>query len=95
MVKEVGRFNIDFAGSAYDGKIPYEMVIISEFDGNKEIGRKCFYFRVNTACDNTYKIPHFTTEEEVERFYKRKNNARFSVYSDRYDYGIAMVTKYK
>lgn len=81
MVKEVGRFNVDFAGSAYDGKIPYEMVIISEFDGNKEIGRKCFYFRCNNRNENCYIIPLMDTEAEVEKWFKHRNNARFSVYT--------------
>ncbi len=62
MVKEIGRFNVDYAGLIYDGRIPYNMIIISEFDdADKFLGNKTFYFYGE--------VPDFETEEEVEEVY--------------------------
>lgn len=62
MVKEIGRFNVDYAGLIYDGRIPYNMIIISEFDdADKFLGKKTFYFYGE--------VLDFETEEEVEEVY--------------------------
>lgn len=41
----IGAYNVDYAGEIYDGPKKYNMVIISQFNGNDEICRKVFYFR--------------------------------------------------
>ena len=94
MVKYVGRFNVDYAGAIYDGKTPYEMVIISEVEGNKELARKTFYFRKNDNKEKTYTIPTMETEEEVERWFRCRQYAKFCVFSKSNTYGVKAVKKY-
>ena len=80
MVYMIGKYNVDFAGLIYNGNIPYDMVIISEFDGNTELKRKTFYFRANMEREYTYAKPLFRTEADIERYFKSRNNARFCVF---------------
>lgn len=40
-MKHVGKYNVDFAGETYDEGVPYDTVIIEEFDRyNKPTGIK-------------------------------------------------------
>lgn len=68
MVKEIGKYNIDFARLSYDGKIPYEMVIIEEFNGNEPVkgSKKTLYFRQNIGTERKYIMPEFKNEAAVE-----------------------------
>jgi len=62
--KIIGKYNVDYCGAAYDGKIKYEMVIISEFDSNdREINRSIYYF----LCGKGLTTPEFKTEADVEK----------------------------
>lgn len=82
-IKEVGKYNIDFEGRSYDGNIPYEMVIIEEFNGNTPVkgSRKTLYFRQNTKIEDTYIIPKFNTEEEIKKWLQYRNNAKIQIYN--------------
>lgn len=80
-VKEIGRYNVDYAGSIYKGKIPYQMVIISEFDGDKELSRKRLYFRDNIGVDRFYIMPLLGTEEQIEEILQYPNNSKIRVYN--------------
>lgn len=79
--KEIGKYNVDYAGLSYDGKSPYQMVIISIFEGDKEVARKVLYFRDNIGIDRTYIVPQMKTEKQVEDILHYPNNARISVYN--------------
>ena len=72
MIKYIGSYNIDNEGEAWDGNTRYTMVIFSRFDENeKEIERKCLYFRCN--------VPDFKTDEQITEFLKsKKNNQRIN-----------------
>lgn len=81
-VKEVGKYNVDYEGLSYDGKIPYEMVIIEEFDGNTPVegSRKTLYFRT----DEKYIVPQLNTESKIEVWMKKyKNNSKIQVHKDK------------
>lgn len=82
-IKEVGKYNVDFEGLSYDRKIPYEMVIIEEFSGDIPVegSRKTLYFRQNNSKENTYIIPAFNTEEEIEKWLQYKNNTKIQIYN--------------
>lgn len=82
-VKEVGKYNIDFVGLSYDGNIPYEMIIIEEFNGNVPVvgSRKILYFRQNLDFKMKYIIPDFKDETEVEMWLQYRNNAKIQIYS--------------
>lgn len=44
-MKHVGKYNVDFAGETYDEGVPYDTVIIEEFDRyNKPTGIKNVLF---------------------------------------------------
>lgn len=61
-IKEIGRFNVVYAGLIYDGEIPYNMIIIEEFDDMDQVlGKKTYYFIGD--------LPEFEFEEEVEEVY--------------------------
>ena len=69
--KIIGKYNVDSCGAAYDGKIKYQMVIISEFDSNdKEINRSTYYF----LCGKDLITPEFKTEADVEKITKYYRN---------------------
>ena len=72
MTKYIGSYNIDNCGKAWDCNTCYTMVIFSRFDENeKEIERKCLYFRCN--------VPDFKTDEQITEFLKgKKNNQRIN-----------------
>lgn len=72
MIKYIGSYNIDNEGEVWSGNTRYTMVIFSRFDENeKEIERKCLYFRCN--------VPDFKTEEQITEFLKgKKNNQRIN-----------------
>lgn len=81
MVYEVGKYNVSFEGIIYDGKTPYELVIIQEFDGNAPIhgGKKVLYIRNGIYDGSEYIIPKFETEHDVERLLTYPNNARIAI----------------
>lgn len=84
MIKEVGKYNIDFEGLSYDGKIPYEMVIIEEFNGNTPVedSRKILYFsRKNIGNERKYIMPCFRNEEEVEMWLQYRNYAKIQIFN--------------
>ena len=76
--KIVGKYNVDYCGAVYDGKIKYEMVIISEFDSNdREISRSIYYF----LCGEDLITPEFQTEADVEKITKYyQNNAKIKAW---------------
>lgn len=83
-IKEVGKYNVDSAGLVYYGKIPYEMVIIEEFNSDDiPTGRrKILYFRN----DKEYKIPGFSTEKEIDKWFLRKNYSKIAISGTENDY---------
>ena len=69
--KIIGKYNVDYCGNVWDGKIKYNMVIISEFDSNdKEISRSIYYF----LCGKGLTTPEFKTEADVEKITKYYRN---------------------
>lgn len=79
MIKEIGKYNVDFEGISYDGKIPYEMVIIEEFAEGKPVkgSKKTLYFRG----EKNYIMPVFSTEEAVEMYLQYANNTKLQIFS--------------
>lgn len=80
-MKEIGKYNVDYEGLSYDGKIPYQMVIIAEFDGDKELSRKRFYFRDNIGLNRFYIMPPLGTEEQIEDILQYPDNSKIRVYN--------------
>lgn len=77
MVKQVGNFNVDFAGEIWDGDVKYQMVLFQEFRGDDPVGdRKCLYFRDEKG----YEVPRLNTPDEVlDYFVSYKNNEKLSI----------------
>lgn len=74
--KEVGKYNVDYKGDIWDGKIKYEMVGIQEFNGDIPVGNeKILYFLLEKDCI----IPDLETEEEVERLLVYENYTKLIV----------------
>lgn len=69
-LKVVGKYNVDYAGFTYDGRFSYQMVIVSKFEGAREVSRKTLYFR-DGMC-----MPPLTTEEQIEKILQYPNNAK-------------------
>lgn len=68
-MEQIGRFNVDRAGDAYDKGVRFKMVIISEFDKNdKEIVRKTFYCLGDTS--------PLQTEAQVAQLMHHPNNSK-------------------
>lgn len=82
-VKEIGKYNVDFEGLSYDKNIPYEMVIIEEFNGDIPIqgSKKVLYFRQNSLGERKYLMPEFTDEKSVEVWLKYHNYAKIQIYN--------------
>ena len=80
-MKEIGKYNVDYEGLSYDGKIPYQMVIIAEFDGDKELSRKRFYFRDNIGLNRFYIMSPLGTEEQIEDILQYPDNSKIRVYN--------------
>lgn len=77
----VGKYNVSYCGASYDGDVPYEMVIIEEFNGDIPVkgSKKTLYFRRNKGTDRTYILPDMRTEKEVEKWMQYKNYTRIGV----------------
>lgn len=74
MVQQIGKYNVSYEGKSWNGSVPYEMIIIQEFNGNKPVGNhKCFYIRTK----NLLTPPFFKTEQEVEELMKFPEYTRF------------------
>lgn len=84
-MKHVGKYNVDFAGETYDEGIPYDTVIIEEFDRlNKPTGiKKVFYFRRNRTAAERYVMPDLSTEEKVDEWMGFKNYTKFQIFNCR------------
>lgn len=84
-MKEVGKYNVDYEGLSYDydGQIPYEMIIIEEFEGNTPIAgsRKTLYFRQNTGTERKYIMPKMRTEQDVEFWLQYRNCSKIQIYN--------------
>lgn len=81
-VKQIGKYNVDYAGFVYDNNISYHMVIVDEFDENdKPTGvRKTFYFRSNSDTTEEYIMPDLSTEEKVDYWMEYPNHSKFQIY---------------
>lgn len=72
MVEEIGKYNVDYAGAAYDnGGTKYAMVVISEFTADKETARKVFYF-LGAA-------PKFHNEKEIDEIFLFPNYSKLKI----------------
>ena len=78
----IGKYNVDFAGETYDEGIPYDTVIIEEFDRlNKPTGiKKVFYFRRNRTAAEKYIMPDLSTEEKVDYWMEYPSYSKFQMY---------------
>lgn len=81
-MKHVGKYNVDFAGETYDEGVPYDTVIIEEFDRlNKPTGiKKTFYFRRNRTAAEQYIMPDLSTEEKVDYWMEYPSYSKFQMY---------------
>lgn len=82
-VQEIGKYNVDFVGVSYDGDIPYQMVIIEEFDDDTPIkgSKKTLYFRQNIGTETKYIMPDMRTETEIEKWLQYRNNTKLQIYN--------------
>ena len=78
-MRHIGKYNVDYAGLSYDEGIPYQLVIIEEFDEhNKPTGNiKSLYFRCNRTAAEKYVMPDLSTEEKVDYWMKYPNHSKF------------------
>lgn len=84
-MKHVGKYNVDFAGETYDEGVPYDTVIIEEFDRyNKPTGiKKTFYFRRNRTTTEQYIMPDLSTEEKISQWMGFKSRTKFQIFNRR------------
>lgn len=85
-MKHIGKYNVDYAGlSYYDGGIPYQLVIIEEFDEhNKPTGNKrSLYFRCNRTTTEKYVMPDLNTEKKVDEWMGFKDYTKFQIFNCR------------
>lgn len=84
-MKHVGKYNVDFAGETYDEGVPYDTVIIEEFDRyNKPTGiKKTFYFRRNRTTTEQYIMPDLSTEEKISQWMGFKSHTKFQIFNRR------------
>lgn len=84
-MKHIGKYNVDYAGLSYDGGIPYQLVIIEEFDEhNKPTGnKKSLYFRCNRTVTEKYVMPDLSTEKKVGEWMGFKNYTKFQIFNCR------------
>ena len=84
-MKHVGKYNVDFAGETYDEGVPYDTVIIEEFDRyNKPTGiKKTFYFRRNRTTTEQYIMPDLSTEEKISQWMGFKSHIKFQIFNRR------------
>lgn len=82
-IKEIGKYNVNFCGLSYDGNIPYEMVIIEEFNGNVPVkgNKKTLYFRQNIGTKRKYIMPMINTETEVKQWLQYRNYSKIQIYN--------------
>lgn len=75
MVYQVGKYNVDVLDDVYyDKNKTYKSVIISLFNGDKEVERKRFYF----LYQGEFGVPNLKDELFVDILFGRyKNNERF------------------
>ena len=75
-IRQVGRFNVNYAGNAYEKGTRYSMIIIEEFEGNRFIpeSRRVLYVKNGTG----YVAPDLQTEDEVRSFLKYRNYEKLS-----------------
>lgn len=72
MVEEIGKYNIDYEGAAYDDDgTKYDMVAILKFVADKEAARKVFYF-LGTA-------PKFHNEKEIDEIFLFPNYSKLKI----------------
>ena len=81
-IKQVGKYNVYYAGLSYDKDIPYNMVIIEAFDRNDKPNgnRKTFYFRRNRTMTERYIMPDLNTEEALDKWMIYPNHSKFQLY---------------
>ncbi len=73
MIIQVGKYNVDNEGFAYDKGKRYYMFIFEEFNKNdKTVGNRIFYI-------DSKSIPKFKTEKEIEEIMKYKNYSRIKI----------------
>lgn len=84
-MRHIGKYNVDFAGETYDEGIPYDTVIIEEFDRlNKPTGiKKTFYFRRNKTTTEQYIMPDLSTEEKISQCMGFKSHTKFQIFNRR------------
>lgn len=84
-VMQIGKYNVDYAGLAYDNGIPYSMVIIHTFDkddmptGQKQV----LYFRRNRTMTENYIMPDLSTEEKISQWMGFKSCTKFQIFNYR------------
>ena len=78
-MKHVGKYNVDYAGLSYDEGVPYQLVIIEEFNKlNKPTGnKKSLHFRCNRTAAEKYVMPDLSTEEKVDYWMVYPNHSKF------------------
>lgn len=74
MIIQVGKYNVDNEGFAYDKEKRYYIFIFEEFDKNdKPVGnKKVFYI-------DSKIIPEFETEKEIEEIMEYKNYSKIKI----------------
>lgn len=84
-MRHIGKYNVDYAGLSYDEGIPYQLVIIEEFNKlNKPTGnKKSLYFRCNRTAAEKYVMPDLGTEEKVDEWMGFKNYTKFQIFNCR------------
>lgn len=77
---QIGKYNVDNAGEIIDNikHIRYQLVIISKFDGNNEVGRKSYYFHTSTP------LPR--TNNEVAKIFEQVKHSKVSWNNSQYHF---------
>ena len=74
MIKQIGKYNVEYVGVVYFDNEPYETAIFTEFDNNdQEINKRVLYFRTNRLNEKRYVIPTFDTEDAIKEMFEYDN----------------------
>ncbi|MCM1178671.1 MAG: hypothetical protein NC347_00305 [Clostridium sp.] len=79
--RQIGKYNVVFNGIAYDGKIPYQIVMIAEFSENTPIREITLYVRQNIGITGKYLLPDMRTESDVARWLQYPDKSKIQIYN--------------
>lgn len=71
--KMISNYGVFFKGFSYDEDVPYQNIMIIQYDENDytEKKRKTLYFRIKDENNTICVVPDFNTKEEIEMYFTK------------------------